>query len=93
MTPPGRSPGGAPVPEAVLRRLLFGLLRVYKLAISPYLGNRCRYFPSCSDYAREAIQYHGAARGTYLAARRICRCHPFSAGGIDLVPPPTSEKR
>jgi hypothetical protein len=76
-----------------MQTVLIALLRFYKLAVSPMLGNRCRFYPSCSDYAREAIQYHGAARGTYLAARRICRCHPFSAGGIDLVPPPTSEKR
>lgn len=67
--------------------VLFGLLRFYKLAISPLLGPRCRYFPTCSDYARDAIQYHGAARGSYLAVRRICRCHPFSAGGFDPVPP------
>ncbi len=77
----------------VMQTVLFALLRFYKVAVSPMLGSRCRFYPSCSDYAREAIQYHGAARGTYLAARRICRCHPFSAGGIDLVPPPTSEKR
>jgi len=68
-------------------RLLIWLLRGYKLMISPYLGSRCRYFPSCSEYARDAIQYHGAARGTYLAAKRVCRCHPFSAGGFDPVPP------
>ena len=77
----------------VMQTVLFALLRFYKVAVSPLLGSRCRFYPSCSDYAREAIQYHGAARGTYLAAKRICRCHPFSAGGIDLVPPPTSEKR
>jgi uncharacterized protein len=67
---------------------LMALLRFYKFAVSPMLGNRCRFYPSCSDYAREAIQYHGAARGSLLAARRLCRCHPFSAGGIDLVPLP-----
>jgi uncharacterized protein len=71
-----------------MQTALIALLRFYKVAVSPLLGNRCRFYPSCSDYAREAIQYHGAARGTYLAARRLCRCHPFSAGGIDLVPPP-----
>jgi len=71
-----------------MRTVLLALLRFYKLAISPMLGQRCRFYPSCSDYAREAIQYHGAAHGTYLAVRRVCRCHPFSAGGIDLVPPP-----
>jgi|GEM_PF-116713 len=69
---------------------LIALLRFYKVAVSPMLGNRCRFYPSCSDYAREAIQYHGAARGSFLAAKRLCRCHPFSAGGIDLVPVPPS---
>ncbi len=68
------------------------LLRFYKVAVSPMLGDRCRFYPSCSDYAREAIQYHGAARGSMLAARRLCRCHPFSAGGIDLVPMPERAK-
>jgi putative membrane protein insertion efficiency factor len=71
-----------------MQTALIALLRFYKLAVSPLLGNRCRFYPSCSDYAREAIQYHGAAHGTYLAAKRLCRCHPFSAGGIDLVPLP-----
>jgi uncharacterized protein len=71
-----------------MQTALIALLRFYKLAVSPLLGNRCRFYPSCSDYAREAIQYHGAARGTYLAAKRLCRCHPLSAGGIDLVPLP-----
>lgn len=70
----------------LMRTLLLALLRGYKLAISPLLGQRCRFYPSCSDYARDAIQSHGAAHGSYLAARRLCRCHPFSAGGINLVP-------
>nr|WP_062601751.1 membrane protein insertion efficiency factor YidD [Caballeronia calidae] len=71
-----------------MQTALIALLRFYKVAVSPLLGNRCRFYPSCSDYAREAIQYHGAARGTYLAVKRLCRCHPLSAGGVDLVPPP-----
>ncbi|KMZ11825.1 Protein YidD [Candidatus Burkholderia humilis] len=71
-----------------MQTALIALLRFYKVAVSPLLGNRCCFYPSCSDYAREAIQYHGAARGTYLAAKRLCRCHPLSAGGIDLVPLP-----
>jgi len=70
----------------LMRTLLLALLRGYKLAISPLLGQRCRFYPSCADYARDAIQYHGAARGSYLALKRVCRCHPFSAGGVDLVP-------
>jgi uncharacterized protein len=76
----------------LMQTALIALLRFYKLAVSPLLGNRCRFYPSCSDYAREAIQYHGAAHGTYLAAKRLCRCHPFSAGGIDLVPVPDGSR-
>ena len=76
-----------------MQTVLIALLRLYKVAVSPLLGSRCRFYPSCSDYAREAIQYHGAARGSYLAVKRLCRCHPFSAGGIDLVPPAPPKKR
>ncbi|MES2264116.1 MAG: membrane protein insertion efficiency factor YidD [Pseudomonadota bacterium] len=64
------------------------LLRFYQLAISPMLGPRCRFYPSCSNYALEAIRTHGAARGAWLATRRVCRCHPWNAGGLDPVPPP-----
>ncbi|VVE28509.1 membrane protein insertion efficiency factor YidD [Pandoraea soli] len=70
-----------------MRSVLLLLLRGYKLVISPWLGNRCRFHPSCSDYAREAIVEHGAGYGTYLTARRLCRCHPFHPGGFDPVPP------
>jgi putative membrane protein insertion efficiency factor len=80
------------IPNA-MQTVLIALLRLYKVAVSPLLGSRCRFYPSCSDYAREAIQYHGAARGSYLAVKRLCRCHPFSAGGVDLVPPAPPKKR
>ncbi|WXK24148.1 membrane protein insertion efficiency factor YidD [Mycetohabitans endofungorum] len=76
-----------------MQTVLIALLRFYKLVVSPYLGDRCRFYPSCSDYAREAIQYHGAAHGTYLAVKRLCRCHPFSAGGVDPVPPVRADRR
>ena len=66
--------------------LLVGLLTVYRRFISPILGPRCRFYPSCSAYALEAVQVHGALRGSWLAARRLSRCHPFHPGGIDLVP-------
>jgi putative membrane protein insertion efficiency factor len=89
----GSSSSAAQSGRNAMQTVLIALLRFYKLAVSPLLGSRCRFYPSCSDYAREAIQYHGAARGTYLAARRLCRCHPFSAGGVDLVPPAPSKKR
>ena len=71
-----------------MKLLLLALLRIYKLALSPYLGSRCRFWPTCSDYASEAIVRHGPARGTWLAACRLCRCHPFTAGGYDPVPEP-----
>ena len=62
------------------------LLRLYKLCISPYLGQNCRFYPSCSDYASEAVATHGALHGSWLAARRLCKCHPWHAGGLDPVP-------
>jgi putative membrane protein insertion efficiency factor len=70
-----------------MRTLLLLLLKGYKLGISPYLGQHCRFYPSCSDYAREAVMTHGALKGSLLAGRRLCKCHPWNAGGIDPVPP------
>jgi putative membrane protein insertion efficiency factor len=67
------------------RAILF-LLRMYKRGISPLLGNRCRFHPSCSDYARIAIARFGPARGGWLALRRLARCHPFTDGGVEPVP-------
>jgi putative membrane protein insertion efficiency factor len=69
-----------------MKFLLLLLLRAYKLGISPMLGQNCRFYPSCSDYAREAIVSHGAVRGSLLAGRRLCKCHPWNAGGFDPVP-------
>lgn len=63
------------------------LIRAYRYFISPLLGTRCRFEPSCSRYAMEAIQVHGTFRGSWLAVRRILRCHPFHPGGFDPVPP------
>lgn len=70
-----------------MRRILIGLIKSYKLVISPHLGQCCRFHPSCSCYAQEAIERHGALRGSLLGARRVLRCHPFQSGGIDPVPP------
>lgn len=70
----------------MIKTLLLGFLRAYKLGISPYLGSRCRFFPTCSDYASQAISRHGVLKGGILAARRLGRCHPWHPGGLDPVP-------
>ncbi len=69
-------------------RLLVALVRGYRLLVSPLLGPRCRFAPTCSAYALEALHRHGALRGSWLAVRRIARCHPFHPGGHDPVPAP-----
>jgi putative membrane protein insertion efficiency factor len=69
-----------------MKALLLLLLRGYQYAIRPMLGANCRFFPSCSDYAREAVERHGAAKGVWLAGRRLLRCHPYHPGGYDPVP-------
>jgi putative membrane protein insertion efficiency factor len=68
------------------RRLLVAVIRGYRLLLSPWLGNACRFEPTCSVYAIEALERHGAAAGVYLGALRIARCHPWCAGGFDPVP-------
>lgn len=65
---------------------LRGLVQAYRLTLSPWLGRRCRFEPSCSQYALEALERHGAFRGSKLAARRISRCHPWGGSGYDPVP-------
>lgn len=69
-----------------MRALLLALLRAYQYAIGPLLGANCRFYPSCSDYAMEAIGRHGAGRGSWLAMCRLARCHPYHPGGHDPVP-------
>jgi hypothetical protein len=71
-----------------MSRFLQFLIRAYQVTISPYLGDHCRFTPSCSAYAMEAIQKYGALRGGWLAIKRIARCHPFCDGGYDPVPEP-----
>jgi putative membrane protein insertion efficiency factor len=82
---------------SAVRRAVVWLLvlpiRAYQLLISPLLGPRCRFYPSCSAYAVQALQTHGPLRGTLLAGRRLLRCHPWNPGGIDPVPPRTRRAR
>ena len=69
-----------------MKALLLLLLRAYKLMLSPYLGQNCRFYPSCSVYAELAIRRHGVMTGSMLAGKRLCKCHPWHAGGVDPVP-------
>ncbi|MBI5329316.1 MAG: membrane protein insertion efficiency factor YidD [Betaproteobacteria bacterium] len=71
------------------QRALIALIRFYRFFLSPFMGNQCRFTPTCSHYAREAVETHGALKGSWLAVRRIGRCHPWHAGGCDPVPPKT----
>jgi putative membrane protein insertion efficiency factor len=70
-----------------MKYLLMWAIRGYQRIVSPWLGPVCRYYPSCSHYGYEAISVHGATKGSLLAAWRVLRCNPWSAGGVDLVPP------
>ena len=69
-----------------MQKILIILIRAYQLLISPILGNNCRFYPSCSCYAREAIVIHGSIKGVWMTIRRLLRCHPFHPGGFDPVP-------
>jgi len=70
-----------------MRRLLIFIISCYKACLSPFMGNNCRFYPSCSTYAQEAIAVHGVIKGLYLAISRVARCHPWHEGGEDPVPP------
>jgi putative membrane protein insertion efficiency factor len=70
-----------------MRHLLIFLISCYRACLSPFMGNHCRFYPSCSAYAQEAISVHGALKGGYLALLRVSRCHPWHEGGEDPVPP------
>ncbi len=69
-----------------MKTLLLALLRAYQYLLSPWIGGSCRFWPTCSEYSREAIEAHGAARGSYMTIARLARCHPYGAGGVDPVP-------
>ena len=82
----GLRPGPAPGRTSLAARAAIGLIRGYQAALSPWLGMNCRYLPTCSAYAIEAIGRFGLLRGGWLGLRRICRCHPWAAAGADPVP-------
>ena len=75
-----------------VRVVLIGLIRLYQFTLSGWLGGQCRFYPSCSNYAAEAIALHGAVRGVALATWRLARCGPFTAGGVDHVPAARRER-
>lgn len=70
----------------MIKPLLLALLRAYRFFLSPWIGGSCRYWPTCSEYSREAIEKHGALRGSWLTLGRVGRCHPYGRGGVDPVP-------
>ncbi|MDH4396246.1 MAG: membrane protein insertion efficiency factor YidD [Limnobacter sp.] len=76
-----------------MERVVTGLIRGYQLAVSPLFPASCRFYPSCSQYALEAVKIHGTLKGSALSIRRICRCNPWNDGGIDLVPPAKPRSR
>lgn len=94
-----RNAGPCPAPAGqvscvpVMKRLLLLLIEGYRLVLGPWLGGQCRFHPSCSAYAREAIERHGAWRGARLAAARVLRCHPWHPGGWDPVPGEPDRRR
>lgn len=84
--PEGHYAAGVAKLSVLARGLALGAIRLYQIAISPVFGRHCRFHPTCSEYARQAIELHGVRRGGGLAVRRILRCHPFNSGGYDPVP-------
>lgn len=77
-----------PAPLTPAQRLALALLTLYKMLLSPLFTGSCRFVPSCSDYARDAVILHGTVKGVWLAARRLSRCHPLGSSGLDPVPTP-----
>lgn len=76
-----------------MKYLLIGLLKFWRAFISPMYGQVCRFYPSCSAYALEAVTVHGSIKGSWLAVRRLARCHPWNPGGVDPVPAPKARLR
>lgn len=69
-----------------MKRIGIALIHAYRYLASPWVGNQCRFYPTCSHYAEEAIEHYGLAKGSFLAAKRLLKCHPWHPGGIDFVP-------
>jgi uncharacterized protein len=76
-----------------MKRVLLALIGAYRLLVSPFLGANCRFYPTCSEYAAQAIDTHGAVRGSWLAVTRVLKCHPWHPGGVDPVPQKNRVKR
>ncbi|HAA02677.1 MAG TPA: membrane protein insertion efficiency factor YidD [Syntrophobacteraceae bacterium] len=76
-----------------MRKLLIAMMRAYQVFLSPFLGNHCRFYPSCSSYAITAVEIHGVGTGLWLALRRLLRCHPWHPGGFDPVPESRDHQR
>ena len=71
-----------------MKSLLLGMLWLYQKLLSPWIGNQCRFYPTCSEYARQAVEVHGSLRGSALCAKRFCKCHPWHPGDFDYARPP-----
>ena len=69
-----------------MKRAVLAFIRIYKVALSPFIGNHCRFYPTCSDFMAQAIRKYGLGKGIWLGLKRLGRCHPFHAGGLDPVP-------
>ncbi|MET0028850.1 MAG: membrane protein insertion efficiency factor YidD [Candidatus Thiodiazotropha sp.] len=75
-----------------MRQIMIFLIRLYQTILSPFVGQHCRFYPSCSAYSLEAIEKHGALRGLWLSVKRVSRCHPWHEGGVDPVPEPQKKQ-
>jgi putative membrane protein insertion efficiency factor len=74
--------------DGKMRRIVIFLIKLYQTVLSPFLGQHCRFYPSCSEYSLEALEKHGVFRGLWLSIKRLSRCHPWHEGGVDPVPEP-----
>ncbi len=75
-----------------MRRIVIFLIRLYQTILSPFIGQHCRFYPSCSSYSLQALEKHGVARGLWLSIKRVSRCHPWHEGGVDPVPEPKEKQ-